>query len=64
MNRFFAFDPTKEKNVPNFIKKAIQARLKNRLTAEKTIEELFATKLAGWEQAITPAEEVLSLLRR
>ena len=64
VKRFFAFDPQRRKNVPDHIKQAIKVRLKNRLNAEKTIEELFATKLAGWEQAITPAEEVLRLLRR
>lgn len=64
MNRFFAFDPQRRKNVPDHIKQAIKVRLSNRLNAEKTIEKLFEKKLTGWEQAITPAEEVLHLLRR
>ena len=63
VRRFFAFDPT-EKKVPDYIKQAIKVRLSNRLNAEKTIEKLFEKKLTGWEQAITPAEEVLHLLRR
>ena len=50
--------------MPDHIKQAIKVRLKNRLNAEKTIEKLFEKKLTGWEQAITPAEEVLRLLRR
>ena len=64
VNRFFAFDPQRRKNVPDHIKQAIKVRLSNRLNAEKTIEKLFEKKLTGWEQAITPAEEVLHLLRR
>ena len=64
MHRFFAFDPTKQKNKPEYIDQAIQARLKSRRKGERRIKRLFETKLAGWEQAITPAEEVLRLLRR
>ena len=64
VHRFFAFDPTKQKNKPEYIDQAIQARLKSRRKGERRIKRLFETKLAGWEQAITPAEEVLRLLRR
>ena len=64
VHRFFAFDPTKQKKEPEYIEQAIQARLKNRRKGERRIKRQFEMKLAGWEQAITPAEEALRLLRR
>ena len=63
VHRFFAFDPTKHGNEPNYIKKAIHSRLENRINSEQTIKRLLETKLAGWEQAITPTEELQKLLR-
>ena len=64
MHRFFAFESTKHKGEPDYTKEAIQTRLKNRLKGERRIKRLFETKLAGWEQAITPTEKLQQLLRR
>jgi len=64
VHRFFGFDSSKQKGEPDYIKEAIQTRLKNRLKGERRIKRLFETKLAGWEQAITPTEELQQLLRR
>ena len=64
VHRFFAFDPNKHEGEPDYIKQAIKARLKKRLKAERKIEQLFKKDFEGWEQAITPTEELHQLLRR
>jgi len=64
VHRFFAFDPSKHEEEPDYIKQAIKARLKKRLKAERKIEQLFDKDLEGWEQAITPTQELQQLLRR
>lgn len=63
VHRFFAFDPTKHGNEPNYIKQAIHTRLENRLNSEQNIKRLFKTTFAGWDQALTPTEELQKLLR-
>ena len=64
VHRFFAFNPSKYEGEPDYIKQAIKFRLRKRLKAERKIERLFNEDLAGWQQAITPAEELPQLLRR
>ena len=63
VHRFFAFDSAKCENEPNFIKEAICSRLENRINSEQIIKDLFKVRFAGWEKAITPAEELQHLLR-
>lgn len=63
VHRFFAFDAAATSKEPSWIQAAIQARVENRLNAEKTIKRLFKKKLADWEQAITPADELERLLK-